>query len=87
MNLEKTNIIMITSDKVYRNNEWIWGYRENDQLGGNDPYSASKAMAEIGINSFLNTYNYLTNGVRISIARAGSAISRYNCSSFLDNVL
>ena len=41
--------IMITSDKVYENVEWVFGYRENDKLGGSDPYSASKACAELSI--------------------------------------
>ncbi len=71
---KECNVILITSDKVYKNKEWIWGYREVDQLGGNDPYSASKAMAELGIKSYLNTYDYLKNGVKISIARAGNVI-------------
>jgi len=44
--------VIITSDKCYRNTEWVWGYRENDPLGGNDPYSASKGCAEIVINSY-----------------------------------
>ena len=40
-------LVYCTSDKCYKNNEWIWGYRENDIIGGSDPYSASKACAEI----------------------------------------
>ena len=60
LNLSKTpcTVVLITSDKVYDNKEWLWGYREIDKLGGIDPYSASKAMAEISINSFINTYDY-----------------------------
>tara|TARA_B100000073_G_scaffold82687_1_gene63296 strand:+ start:47636 stop:48682 length:1047 start_codon:yes stop_codon:yes gene_type:complete len=74
-NLKKRiNVVLITSDKVYKNKEWIWGYRETDQLGGKDPYSASKAMAEIGIQSYLNTYDYLNNGINIAIGRAGNVI-------------
>lgn len=68
------NVVLITSDKVYKNKEWIWGYRENDRLGGVDPYSASKAMAEIAIQSYLKTYNFLENKIRISVARAGNVI-------------
>ena len=45
--------VFITTDKVYRNNEWIYGYRENDPLGGHDPYSSSKAAAEIAIESYV----------------------------------
>ena len=41
------SLVYITSDKCYENREWVWGYREHDQLGGHDPYSASKASAEI----------------------------------------
>mgnify|MGYP003953116699 CR=1 FL=1 len=49
-------LVYCTSDKCYKNNEWIWGYRENDILGGNDPYSASKACSEIIFKSFNKTY-------------------------------
>ena len=41
-------VVCVTTDKVYANQEWLWGYRENDRLGGKDPYSASKAMCELG---------------------------------------
>ena len=43
-----TQVVMITSDKAYANQEWVWGYRESDRLGGHDPYSGSKAAAEMG---------------------------------------
>ena len=43
---------MVTTDKVYRNKDWIYGYRECDELGGHDPYSSSKAAAEIAIASW-----------------------------------
>ena len=49
-------VIIITSDKCYENNEWVWGYRENDQLGGNDPYSNSKACAELVTSAFRNSF-------------------------------
>lgn len=73
----KTNsvraLISITTDKVYQNNEWLWGYREIDRLGGNDPYSASKACVEILTESFrksfLNNNNFL-----LATARAGNVI-------------
>ena len=48
-------LVMITSDKCYQNKEWLWPYRENDTLGGDDPYSASKASAEIIFNSYFKT--------------------------------
>ena len=61
--LKKTSsikaIIIITSDKVYKNNEWKYGYRENDALGGHDPYSASKACVEIISNSYMNSFSNL----------------------------
>jgi len=67
--------VMITSDKAYDNVEWSWGYRETDRLGGKDPYSASKGMAEIAIRSFIESYfmNSQSN-VRIGITRAGNVI-------------
>lgn len=49
-------LICITTDKVYKNNEWEWGYREIDALGGNDPYSASKAAAELLISSYQKSF-------------------------------
>jgi len=74
-NFEKEcKVVLITSDKVYENQEWIWGYREIDRLGGKDPYSASKAMAEIAINSYLNSFNYREKGIKIAIGRAGNVI-------------
>ena len=48
--------IFITSDKCYFNKEWIWGYRETDELGGIDPYSGSKAVAELIIRSYFHSY-------------------------------
>jgi CDP-glucose 4,6-dehydratase len=67
--------VMITSDKAYENVEWLWGYRETDQLGGKDPYSASKAMAELSIYSFIQSYfNTNSSNIRVGIARAGNVI-------------
>ncbi len=69
-------IVMITSDKCYENNEWIWGYRENDRLGGSDPYSSSKAAAELAIRSYFRSYfsGSKDNSIRIASARAGNVI-------------
>ena len=53
---KKCIIICITTDKVYKNKEWIYGYRENDPLGGYDPYSSSKAAAEIAIDSWRSSF-------------------------------
>lgn len=73
---KKVSVVMITSDKVYHNIEKNYGYREEDLLGGLDPYSASKTMAEFGIKSYLNSYfsNSLNCNTRIGIARAGNVI-------------
>lgn len=70
--------VIITSDKCYQNNEWIWGYRENDPLGGRDPYSCSKACAEMVVSayrdSFFNTENYGYHGKALATVRAGNVI-------------
>ena len=66
-------IIVMTSDKSYRNNEWIYPYRENDILGGRDPYSASKSCQDIVVNSFRDSY-FSNLGVGISSVRAGNVI-------------
>ena len=50
------SLVYITSDKCYWNNEWVWGYRETDALGGSDPYSASKACAEHVFKSYFLSY-------------------------------
>lgn len=65
--------VMITSDKCYKNIEQIWAYRENDRLGGNDPYSASKACAELMINSYLKSF-FESEDIYIASARAGNVI-------------
>lgn len=67
--------VMITSDKVYDNVEWPWGYRESDRLGGKDPYSASKGMAELVIRTFVESYFRNPNSnIKIGVARAGNVI-------------
>lgn len=67
------SVVIVTTDKIYRNNEWRWPYRENDALGGHDPYSASKAASELVIASFRNSF--LSNqGVAVASARAGNVI-------------
>jgi len=68
-------MVMITSDKAYRNNEWEWGYRESDELGGNDPYSASKGCAELIIRSYVTSFFKGTHEYpAIASARAGNVI-------------
>ena len=66
-------IVIVTTDKCYENQEWIWGYREIDRLGGHDPYSASKASCELLVESYRN--NFLkSNKVKLATARAGNVI-------------
>ena len=71
-------VVMVTTDKVYENREWVYGYREPDRLGGHDPYSASKAGAEIAIASwrasFCGSASHQTPHLRIATARAGNVI-------------
>jgi CDP-glucose 4,6-dehydratase len=69
-------VVCITSDKCYENNEWSWPYREDDRLGGHDPYSASKACAELVISSFKNSYFLNSKKQRVFVAstRAGNVI-------------
>jgi CDP-glucose 4,6-dehydratase len=75
---KKCSVVLITTDKVYHNNEWEYPYRENDRLGGYDPYSASKACSELLIdsyrNSFFNTKNFDRHLKGIAVARAGNVI-------------
>jgi CDP-glucose 4,6-dehydratase len=66
-------VVLVTTDKCYENREWTWGYRENDPLGGNDPYSASKAMAELAIASYRKSF-FAENGPAIASVRAGNVI-------------
>ncbi|MDQ0903910.1 CDP-glucose 4,6-dehydratase [Paenibacillus sp. V4I7] len=71
-------VVNVTTDKCYENKEWPWGYRENEPLGGYDPYSNSKACSELVTssyrNSFFNPKDYEKHGVGIASARAGNVI-------------
>ncbi|MBF0460511.1 MAG: CDP-glucose 4,6-dehydratase [Magnetococcales bacterium] len=71
-------ILNITTDKCYENREWHWGYRENEPLGGHDPYSSSKACSELVTaayrNSFFPPQAYAQHGVALASARAGNVI-------------
>ena len=67
------SFLNVTTDKVYKNNDWVWGYRENDALGGLDPYSNSKSCSELVTESYL--YSFFQNSpIAISTARAGNVI-------------
>lgn len=71
-------VLVVTTDKCYENREWVWPYRECDGLGGHDPYSASKACAEIATAAFRQSYfpqeRYAEHGVAVATARAGNVI-------------
>lgn len=71
-------VLVITTDKCYENKEWVWGYRENEALGGYDPYSSSKACSEIAVasfrSSFFNLLDYDKHGTVVATARAGNVI-------------
>lgn len=66
-------LVLVTSDKAYRNVEWVWGYRENDALGGEDPYSGSKGAAELVAYSYMKSY-FETGETKVATARAGNVI-------------
>ena len=68
------SLIYVTSDKCYENNEWIWGYRENDKLGGYDPYSASKASAELVFKSYIKSFLIMIGEIGLATVRAGNVI-------------
>lgn len=67
------SFVNITTDKVYQNNEWEWGYRETDILNGYDPYSNSKSCSELITSSYINSF-LKENGVSVSTCRAGNVI-------------
>ena len=67
------SFLNVTTDKVYRNNEWVWGYRENEPLDGFDPYSNSKSCSELVTHSYKNSF-FADGSVRISTVRAGNVI-------------
>jgi CDP-glucose 4,6-dehydratase len=66
-------VVVVTTDKCYDNREWPWGYRETDALGGSDPYSASKAGAELVVQSYRSSF-FAAGGVQLASARAGNVI-------------
>ncbi|SNT63943.1 CDP-glucose 4,6-dehydratase [Tardiphaga sp. OK246] len=66
-------IVVVTTDKVYDNQGWTWGYREIDALGGHDPYSASKAAAELVVHSYRKSF-FAGSGPRLASARGGNVI-------------
>lgn len=72
----------ITSDKCYQNNEWIWGYRESDPMGGKDPYSSSKGCSELVTTAYLNSFFSKESHCAIASARAGNVIGGGDWAEF-----
>ena len=68
------SVIFVTSDKCYRNKEWIWGYRENDALGGHDPYSSSKAAAELVLSAYQDSFFNNRKALGVASVRAGNIL-------------
>lgn len=69
-----STVIIVTSDKCYENREWLWGYRENEAMGGYDPYSSSKGCAELVTSAYQRSYFDQSNRVTVSSVRAGNVI-------------
>lgn len=67
-------VVVVTSDKCYENREWPWAYRENDPMGGRDPYSASKGAAEIATAAMRSSFFSGADSARVATARAGNVI-------------
>ena len=68
------SVLNVTTDKVYHNNEWCWGYREEDPLDGFDPYSNSKSCSELVTHSYINSFFDQPDAPAVSTARAGNVI-------------
>jgi len=66
--------VNITTDKCYQNNEWVWGYRENDPMGGDDPYSASKGCSELITSSYIRSFFSKEGTCHVASGRAGNVI-------------
>jgi len=68
------SFINVTTDKCYENREWLWGYRENDRLGGHDPYSSSKACAELVSQAYIRSFFKKRENLGVASVRAGNVI-------------
>lgn len=68
------SIVVVTSDKCYENKEWHWGYRENEPMGGHDPYSSSKGCAELVVNAYQRSFFHSAESAFIASARAGNVL-------------
>ncbi|MFN0014540.1 MAG: CDP-glucose 4,6-dehydratase [Saprospiraceae bacterium] len=74
--------VLVTTDKCYENQEWVYGYRENDPMGGHDPYSASKGAAELVISSYRRSFFSAEGNAAIASARAGNVIGGGDWSAY-----
>lgn len=70
----KCSVVVVSSDKCYQNDERIWGFREDDRLGGKDPYSASKSMTEIAVSSYYSSFFKINSNISVISCRAGNVI-------------
>jgi CDP-glucose 4,6-dehydratase len=77
----KVSCVVVTSDKCYENRDWVWPYREDDALGGFDPYSASKACAEIVVSAFSRSF-FASESVSVASARSGNVIGGGDWSAY-----
>ena len=68
------SVVMVTTDKCYENREWLHGYREEDAMGGHDPYSSSKGAAELAISGYRRSFFAQATGIRLASGRAGNVI-------------
>ena len=76
------SLVYVTSDKCYENVEWVWGYKETDTLGGRDPYSASKACAELVFSSFTRSFFSERSSLGFASVRAGNVIGGGDHSAY-----
>ena len=74
--------VNVTSDKCYQNNEWVWGYRETDPMGGHDPYSASKGCSELITQSYIRSFFSRPGSCAVASARAGNVIGGGDHASY-----
>lgn len=75
-------VVIVTTDKCYQNKNWLWGYRENDRLGGTDPYSASKSMAELAVASYNASFFKNPGSPAVASVRAGNVIGGGDFSKY-----
>jgi CDP-glucose 4,6-dehydratase len=68
------SVVVVTTDKCYENKEWEWGYRENEPMGGHDPYSSSKGCAELVTSAYIRSFFNIPNSAAVASARAGNVI-------------